>query len=88
MGLFCSSEYGLSRYEMKPGDTVLVYTDGLTESFSGGDEYGENRLIESYLKSGKETPELILNKLFDEHSSFMKADKPADDVTAAVLKKV
>ena len=88
VGLFCSSEYGLSRYEMKSGDTVLVYTDGLTESFSGGDEYGENRLIESYLKSCKDTPELILENLFNEHSSFMKAAKPSDDVTAAVLKKV
>ncbi len=88
VGLFCGSEYGVSRYEMEPGNTVLVYTDGITESFSGEDEYGEDRLIESYLKSGKETPELILDKLFGEHNSFMKAAKPSDDVTAAVLKKV
>ncbi len=88
VGLFCGSEYGVSRYAMEPGSTVLIYTDGLTESFSDGDEYGESRLIESYLKSGKEHPELILDKLFSEHSSFMKEAKPSDDITAAVLKKV
>ena len=88
VGLFCGSEYGVCKYSMEPGDTVLVYTDGLTESFSGGDEYGEGRLIESYLKSGEETPELILDKLFSEHSSFMKAAKASDDITAAILKKV
>jgi len=88
VGLFCASEYEVSRYSLEPGNTVLIYTDGLTESFSGGNEYGESRLIESYVNAGNDTPELILNKLFSEHNSFMKAAKPSDDVTAAVLKKV
>lgn len=88
VGLFCSSEYEVSRYSMEPGNIILVYTDGLTESFSEGVEYGENRLIESFVNSGEEFPKLILDKLFSDHSTFMKSAKPSDDVTAAVLKKV
>ncbi len=88
VGLFCGSEYTVSRYSMEAGNKILIYTDGLTESFSGGEEFGENRLIESFLNSGEEAPELILDKLFSEHSTFMKAAKPSDDITAAVLKKV
>ncbi len=88
VGLFCGSEYDVARYTMEPGNSVLVYTDGLTESFSGEEEYGENRLIESYLNSNGESPGLILEKLFNAHGSFMKAGRPTDDVTAAVLKKI
>ncbi len=88
VGLFCGSEYEVSRYSMEPGNTVLIYTDGLTESFSGGDEYGENRLIDSYLKAGNDTPDLILDRLFSDYGAFMKSAKPLDDVTVAVLKKV
>ena len=88
VGLFCGSEFDVARYTMEPGNSVLVYTDGLTESFSGEEEYGENRLIESYLNSNGESPGLILEKLFNAHGSFMKAAKPTDDVTAAVLKKM
>lgn len=88
VGLFCGSEYDVCRHSMEPGNTVLVYTDGLTESFSGGEEYGENRLIESYLNSNGDSPGLILEKLFNAHGTFMKSAKPTDDVTAAILKKV
>ena len=88
VGLFCGSEYGLIKYSLEPGNSVLVYTDGITESFSNGNEYGENRLIESYMQSKGQTAGLILEDLFMAHTSFMKSAKPADDVTVAVLKKV
>jgi len=88
VGLFCGSEYDASRFTMEPGSTVLIYTDGLTESFSNGTEYGEERLIDTLLQSRGQSPDLILDTLFNSHSSFMQSSKPADDVTAAVLRKV
>jgi sigma-B regulation protein RsbU (phosphoserine phosphatase) len=88
VGLFCGSEYEVSKYSLIPGDTILIYTDGLTESYANGNEYGENRLIESFLQSGSQHPDLILDNLFNSHGTFMKSAKPADDVTVAVLQRV
>lgn len=88
VGLFCGSEYEVSKYSLTAGDTILIYTDGLTESYANGNEYGENRLIESFLQSGSQHPDLILDNLFDSHGTFMKSVRPTDDVTAAVLQKV
>lgn len=88
VGLFCGSEYAVSKHTLQPGNTILLYTDGLTESFSNGTEYGEARLIESFLQSGNKSPDLLLDSLFDSHSAFMNSAKPSDDVTVAVLKKV
>jgi sigma-B regulation protein RsbU (phosphoserine phosphatase) len=87
VGLFCSAEYEISSYSLAAGDTVLIYTDGLTESYADGSEYGENRLIESLLQSVHQPPDLILDSLFQSHTKFMKSAKPADDVTVAVLRK-
>jgi phosphoserine phosphatase RsbU/P len=88
VGLFCGSEYEVTKHTLGPGDTILIYTDGLTESFSNGNEYGEERLIESFLESGNKSSDLLLNNIFNAHSIFMKSEKPSDDMTVAVLKKV
>ncbi|NIV49731.1 MAG: SpoIIE family protein phosphatase, partial [Gammaproteobacteria bacterium] len=33
LGMFSDGEYGQSRIQLEPGETVLLYTDGLTEMF-------------------------------------------------------
>jgi phosphoserine phosphatase RsbU/P len=88
VGLFCNSEYGTSRFTLESGNSILFYTDGLTEAFSDETEYGEERVVENFLKTGHQTPELILNDLLDDHATFLKGRKAADDITVAVLKKV
>ncbi len=88
VGLFCNSDYSVSKYNLNPGNTILFYTDGLTESHSNGTEYGEERLLENFLKSARQTPDLILDQLFHDHRTFLNGIKASDDVTAAVLKKI
>lgn len=88
VGLFCGSEYEVASYNLQPGNTILVYTDGLTESLSNETEYGEERLTESFVQSGNKPPDLLLESLFEAHGDFMQSEKPSDDVTVAVLKKL
>jgi sigma-B regulation protein RsbU (phosphoserine phosphatase) len=87
VGLFCGSEYNANKITLEPGDTILTYTDGLTESHSEETEYGEERLVESFLRAGNQSPEMILDDLLNDNISFLKGMKPTDDVTLAVLKK-
>lgn len=88
VGLFCNSEYTSSKYSLNPGNTILVYTDGLTESHSNGTEYGEERLLENFLKAGSQTPELIIDQLLRDHGTFLNGSNTTDDLTIAVLKKI
>jgi sigma-B regulation protein RsbU (phosphoserine phosphatase) len=45
MGMFCDSQFSTIRLTLAPGDTLLVYSDGLTEARNGSDdEYGADRL--------------------------------------------
>jgi serine phosphatase RsbU (regulator of sigma subunit) len=48
LGLFKEWECGTAETAISCGDTLALYTDGITESFNDlGDEFGEERLIES-----------------------------------------
>ena len=46
---------------MLPGDTLLLYTDGVTESLDSlGEEFGEERLMEALLRSNHLPPHEML----------------------------
>jgi len=45
LGLFEDAEFTISRITLQPGDTLLLYTDGITEATNpAGEELGEIRL--------------------------------------------
>jgi serine phosphatase RsbU (regulator of sigma subunit) len=48
LGLIPGAKYGEGELVMKPGDLLLVYTDGITEAADPDDEeFGEERLLDS-----------------------------------------
>ena len=44
VGLFSQSEYELVNIDLQKGNSLILYTDGLTEASSNEVEYGEERL--------------------------------------------
>jgi len=41
LGMFSTSRYAVHRIRLEPGDSLLLYTDGISETYSpGGNEYG------------------------------------------------
>ena len=67
---------------LAPNDFLLMYTDGITEAFSPGEEaYGEDRLQQA-LKSAKlTTAREVLDALEASVWEFMGSNPPADDLT-------
>ncbi len=48
MGLFKDWECSIPERELFSGDTLVLYTDGITESFNEvGEDFGEDGLIEA-----------------------------------------
>jgi serine phosphatase RsbU (regulator of sigma subunit) len=48
LGLFEDWDCRLEERQLFPGDTLVLNTDGMTESFNdSGEEFGEQRLIEA-----------------------------------------
>jgi serine phosphatase RsbU (regulator of sigma subunit) len=75
--------------KLESGDNLLLYTDGLTESFNAeGEFYGEGRLLES-IRSGTCTSASDLLDVVERFLlNFVQDMPPADDLTMLVLRRV
>jgi phosphoserine phosphatase RsbU/P len=71
---------------LSPGDTLVLYTDGVTESFNAeGEEFGEDRLIET-LDVNRELPShALLGSVVQEIRNFGSPEQQ-DDITLVVAR--
>jgi sigma-B regulation protein RsbU (phosphoserine phosphatase) len=75
---------------LDPGDTLISYTDGITEAGVSGSDglYGENRLLDcAGSASGSEPLERWSAKLTEDLKTFCHSDQFEDDVTLLVLRR-
>ena len=88
VGLFKDWDCAIGERQLFPGDTLALYTDGITESFSpSGEEFGERRLIEALCRN----PGLPSRTLVDDIVAQVRAFTPHeqhDDITLIIAKSV
>jgi serine phosphatase RsbU (regulator of sigma subunit) len=70
--------------EIRPGDTVLLYTDGVTDTPGEGDRFGHERLSE-ILNAAPDEPSGILERIEDALRDF-QAGTATDDRAMLVLR--
>ncbi len=87
VGLFSQSEYELVNIDLQKGNSLILYTDGLTEASSNEVEYGEERLREQLIKSGNSSSRSIIDNILTDHRSFLNNSSPFDDITITVMTK-
>ncbi len=76
--------YRQSEIRLHQGDTLLLYTDGVTEATSIGKElYGEKRLKEAAeaCRKKKNTPGELLQAIWQDVAEFQKGAEQFDDIT-------
>jgi sigma-B regulation protein RsbU (phosphoserine phosphatase) len=85
LGMFSSTNFPVCEVRLAPGDKLLLYTDGLTETAdSAGKEYGVARVREVAKRYVAAEPQELLSAYLDELNLFSKT-KQADDLTMLVL---
>jgi sigma-B regulation protein RsbU (phosphoserine phosphatase) len=71
---------------LKPGDTLLLYSDGVTEAGAdSGDEFGEARLIHTLRVNQLQPAEALVQAIVDDVNQFSGAAR-SDDVTVVALR--
>ncbi|MEH1893854.1 MAG: PP2C family protein-serine/threonine phosphatase [Nostoc sp.] len=89
IGLDASSQYEDAQVQLEPGDTIIYYTDGLTDAAAaGGDRFDEDNFVAGFNTACKycNGPEEIVDYLFDQVQQFIGDDKQnTDDMTLVVL---
>jgi serine phosphatase RsbU (regulator of sigma subunit) len=86
VGLFSEWECAFAEHRLQPGDTLALYTDGVTESFNeAGEEFGEERLVEALHRHREAPPRETIASVVDEVRRF-SPEEQHDDITLIVAK--
>ena len=86
VGLFEKWQCVMEERELTPNDAILLYTDGVTEApNAGGEEFGEERLLEAARRHRHLSPQELLVALADQARRF-SPDEQGDDITLIVGK--
>ncbi len=85
LGLLPGSTYTVQRASFPPGARLLLYTDGLTEFFEGDEEFGSDRLIESFCAAKPSSAEAALDSIWNSLKKFTSNAPQQDDMTAIAL---
>ncbi len=88
MGLLEDCEYSSGHVTLQPGETLFLYTDGLTDATNrNGNLFGKERLEAALDDSSRRSPEEIVNHVWNRIGDFAAATEAADDMTCLVLRR-
>lgn len=72
---------------VRPGDLVLLHTDGITEAQDPqGEFFGTGRLGQVLIAQRKNKPEEIIHGILEELQTFCRSTSFADDVSMVILR--
>jgi serine phosphatase RsbU (regulator of sigma subunit)/predicted enzyme related to lactoylglutathione lyase len=86
LGLFKEWDCSIEECGLFCGDTLVLYTDGISESLNdGGEEFGEQRLIEALRRNGGGSSRALVESIVDEVQRFGPHEQH-DDITLIVAR--
>ncbi|HUK92104.1 MAG TPA: SpoIIE family protein phosphatase [Blastocatellia bacterium] len=89
VGMMPSGAYCEGQVEFFPGDVLVIYSDGISESVNeANEEFGEERLLEAVQKNVGRSAAGIRDRIDEALSKFVGNTPPFDDMTLMVVKRV
>ena len=71
---------------LKTGDTLVFYTDGITEALNPEvEEFGEQKLLDTIINDPYRSAEELRNNIYEELIKFTQGESQYDDLTLIVL---
>jgi sigma-B regulation protein RsbU (phosphoserine phosphatase) len=88
LGAFSDWKCGEAEAELRAGDTLLLYSDGVTEAgIEGVEEFGEDRLAHALRVNQWQPAEALVQAIVDDVADF-SAGSRSDDVTVVGLRGI
>jgi sigma-B regulation protein RsbU (phosphoserine phosphatase) len=88
LGLFESVPYEEGATSLEPGDLLVVYSDGVTETFNAKDEeFGEESLVDVVQRRRKLGAAAVEAEILQALDTFAAGARATDDRTLIVLKR-
>ncbi len=82
LGIVAETEYTARSRTLAAGETLVLYTDGVTEAFDPNRTvYGEGRMLEAIAKSTDSDPTALSRSILASVESFADGAPQSDDIT-------
>src|SRR6185369_5884621 len=79
LGVDPNEQYEQSVFDLKTGDILLLYTDGLADAMNFNNQtFGRQRIIEAFQKGGA-TAEIVAQNILWDLRRFVGLNKRTDD---------
>ena len=88
LGMFHEFDFSATRLHLEAGDTLFLYTDGLSEARGGaGNEYGVDRVMHLARQQAERGPAELIAACLDDLRAFVDGP-PLDDLTLLAIQRV
>ena len=88
MGIIDDFEYDMRREKLHVGETLFLYTDGLTDAVNlDGELFGKDRLEATLDGAAGRSPEQLVDHVWHRIADFSAGAAAADDMTCLVLRR-
>ena len=88
LGVLTDVDYEEGEITLAPGDTVVLYTDGVTEAMDlEKEEFGMERLQALFAGGGPQSAEAANNAVFAAVREFVGEAPQSDDITCLTLRR-
>jgi phosphoserine phosphatase RsbU/P len=92
LGMFDQVEFSATRMQLEAGDTLLLFTDGLSEARNhvadSNDEYGVDRLAHLMQKQAALSPAELIAACLNDVRTFTDSSPYADDLTLLAIRHI
>lgn len=87
VGMFAPAAYDQSSLTLESGDTLVLFTDGVSEAITREmEEFGEERLIAAVRSGNKLTTAELIESIFDACDDFADGAPQHDDMTLLIVR--
>lgn len=88
LGSFETCSYSEADAALRPGDVILIYSDGISEAADeSGAQFGEERIAEIVTANPDDSSETLLVRIVEAARNHSRTTVPMDDMTVVVIKR-
>jgi len=88
LGIFCDTEYSSQTLTLEKGDSLVLYSDGLTEAFNPSrEQYGTPRLSSLLQQQAELAPQELLAVTLEDLQRFRAGAPRSDDLTIMIIRR-
>jgi phosphoserine phosphatase RsbU/P len=87
LGMFLETEFSATAVQLEVGDTLFLYTDGLSEACNDSGEYGVDRVMTLVHQQAARQPAELIDACLNDVRAFTNGVPSFDDMTVLALRR-